>query len=1054
MPAQKPYRFPWQDPEMIGTKKLPGRNLALPFGESDEYSYDASPFKRSLNGIWRFFFQQGLHRGLDTACTTADFDDSGWDTTPVPSVWQLQGYGKPFYLASWLHKDYVSTKKSEIPKVYADSNEAGVYRRNFNVPAEWAGRQVYIHFGAAKSALELYINGAFAGYSQGAMTPHAFDITHLLRPGTNQVTAVVYRFSTGYYLEDQDMWNFSGIFREVYLVAEPSVCIYDTFADASLRDDFKTCVLAPRYVLRNATKEPQHVSLSLYLDGKCYAAKNVCAWPGDTTVEFAPQEFPDCLPWSAESPQLYWFGTVLRNEEGKFISKKRLRVGFRRVDIDGNVLKINGQRVIIKGVNRHDFDPDHGWAVPRERYYDDLYLMKRANINAIRTSHYPDDPFFYELCDELGFYVMDEADVESHGVRRKNCPGSHPQWRAAVCDRAAQMVLRDRSHACVCFWSLGNEAGSGKNFAHERNTILALDTSRPIHYEGDPDYAVTDFISRMYPVESLVKLLREQKAFKPGWFDNIANALAADNKGIPKKIYATHPVLYCEFSHAMENSLGNFREYIDDFEKYPHMCGGFIWDYVDQAIRNNPKLQTRGSYPGQAWLYGGDFGERPSSYYFCANGIIGADRVPHPSYYEVKHVFANVCAEDFDPQSQTVFLRNKNSFATLRAAYTIRWELSENGLVRQQGELQFLDAAPGAAGKAHIPYNLEETAPGAQVVVTLRFLQKQTRAWAPAGYEVRFDQFVLTPWQPAAVAGGDTSALAITTRGSEVTLHAPGITALFRHGWLTNLDFGDGELLADDSPKKATGLRPNFYRPLTDNDIGTFNFIPPKWTRLHPLHLFRAASRRIWAQCVRVKRLDDATAQVTVWWNSVVALLPFPGHKTVYTVHGGGAIEVDHSAWSPLPLLKFGLRLGLRPELARVRWFGRGPHESYCDRKTGQILKQHEMPVAELEHRYMRPQENGNRTDVRFVQLTREDGKGLRVEGDGTLNFSASRASQETLDRAAHQHEVTPDPFLTLCVDGFQRGVGGDMPGWAVLHAPYKLPPARYAYHIKLTPAI
>ncbi|MDR3314425.1 MAG: hypothetical protein LBS96_08235, partial [Oscillospiraceae bacterium] len=398
---------------MIGENKLPGRNLALPFGEEDAFSYDTSPFKLSLNGLWRFDWRQDLSRGLDLACTLPAFDDSAWAEMPVPSLWQLEGYGKPFYLCSYLHKDHVSVKKHKIPTVYPETNEAGVYRRTFTLPANWDGRRILLHFGAAKSALEVYLNGAKVGYSQGSMTPAEFDVTALAQPGENQLTAIVTRFSTAYYLEDQDMWNFSGLYREVYLVAEPPVRIEDFFADAGLLADNTTGTLKLSVKLRNESAAPATVQLRAHLDGIEVCSKNVLIAAAGTVDLLEEASIANLKPWSAEAAQLYPLVLELRSGED-FLCKKRVRVGFRRVEIDGNVLKINGRRVILKGVNRHDFDPDHGWAVPRERYYEDLYLMKRANINAIRTSHYPDDPFFYELCDELGFYVMDEADVESH----------------------------------------------------------------------------------------------------------------------------------------------------------------------------------------------------------------------------------------------------------------------------------------------------------------------------------------------------------------------------------------------------------------------------------------------------------------------------------------------------------------------------------------------------------------------------------------------------------------------------------------------------------------
>jgi beta-galactosidase len=1021
---------------MIGENKLPGRNLALPFGEADAFSTDASPYKLTLNGVWRFFWQQDLRRGIDPALTAADCDDRAWAMMPVPSLWQLEGYGKPFYLCSYLHKKYVSTKKGKIPTVYPKTNEAGVYRRRFSLPGGWEGRRILLHFGAAKSALEVFLNGRRIGYSQGSMTPAEFDITEAVQPGENQLTAVVYRFSTAYYLEDQDMWNFSGIYREVCLVAEPPLTIGDFFADTGLLDDYKTGKLDLTVRLGGANQSAAQPRLRVLLDGAALGeAALLGGADGEQRLHY---ELPNVRQWSAEEPNLYALELELRQGED-FLCKKRIRIGFRRVEIDGNVLKINGRRVILKGVNRHDFDPDHGWAVPRGRYYEDLYLMKRANINAIRTSHYPDDPFFYELCDELGFYVMDEADVESHGVRRKNCPGDHPQWRRAVEDRAVRMVLRDRSHACVCFWSLGNEAGDGENFIHERNAVLALDQSRPIHYEGDFTYEKSDFISRMYPAESLVETMRRQEEFKPGLYDNLANRLAADNKAIPQRAYATHPVLYCEYAHAMGNSLGNFREYVQDFEDYGHMCGGFIWDYVDQAICVREGGRER-------WLYGGDFGEGRSNYYFCANGIIGADRVPHPSYYEVKQVYAGVCAEAFDPAAGRLRIRNKNSFLTL-SPLKIVCQLSQNGAVLREGVLDCLDTAPGEAAEVAVPLDLNGLPAQGELLLTVSFRLRNTKVWAPLDYEIRFDQFVLRPWQAPAVQEAE-EALLCRRKGSRVTLSSSKLCAVFTRGRLTALDFGDGELLEQRLPRREAGLRPNFFRALTDNDIGYINFMP-KLTRFHPLYIWRSISAHIWAQRVRVKRLSPSAVRVKTWWNAPIAWIT--GSATAVTVHSSGTVEVEHKArgWF-LPMLKAGLRVKVCADLCHAEWYGRGPHEAQCDRKTGQKLARHQMPVAALSHFYMRPQENGNRSDVRCFSLTREDGTGLRAEAKSTLEVSVSAFSQEALDRAAHIHELMPEGHLTLNLDGFQRGVGGDMPGWACLRAPYKLRPGKYAYSFLL----
>ena len=424
----------------------------------------------------------------------------------------------------------------------------------------------------------------------------------------------------------------------------------------------------------------------------------------------------------------------------------------------------------------------------------------------------------------------------------------------------------------------------------------------------------------MYPVESLVDLMRNKKAFKPGAFDSVANALAADNKAIPEETYKDHPVIYCEYAHAMENSLGNFREYVDDFYQYEHMCGGFIWDYVDQSIRNSPHLQSKVDIPNGAWLYGGDFGEGRSNTYFCANGIIGADRVPHPSYYEVKQCYADAIVECFDPERKAVRLRNRNLFRPLKF-YEIGWELSCDGRFFQKGVLENADAAPGGDVWAEVPYDPESFEAG-EIILTISFRLRKSQVWASAGYEVSFAQFLVQnpPKKLPIQTGGK---LHLTKNRKNITLQSENIQVTFASGRLVSLDFGDGELIAD-APAKLAGLRPNFFRALTDNDFSYLNFVPAL-VKFHPWRLWKWASKHVWAQLVSARRISEGCVQVKVWWNQFPALAPFPGNVTVYTVYAGGEIEVKHRACGFFPLLRVGLRMGLRGELSRVKWYGRGP---------------------------------------------------------------------------------------------------------------------------------
>ncbi len=1008
----------WENPYIIKENKEDGHNTAMPYaGVKDALAGSDAPTKFSLAGTWKFYWQQGVDE-LRTDYYAENYDDSSWDDIPVPSLWQLKGYGKPIYLCSSL-PSALSSVKGEIPKINHSLNEIGVYRRTFEIPESFDGKEIFIHFGAVKAGFFLYINGRRVGYSQGSMTPAEFRITDYVKIGENQIIVEVYRYTDGTYLEDQDMWFLSGIYRDVYVYAEEKLCIRDFFADTSLDDAYTNGTLDLEVTLQNYGDEADctlEAVLMVNDKQKKFASEKLTVKSGKTVLNFNHIE-ENAKQWSAEEPNLYRLLIILKQGR-KVLSVKTVKIGFRKIEIKGNVLHMNGKRVIIKGVNRHDFDPDNGWAVPTERYYQDLHLMKRANINAIRTSHYPNAEFFYEMCDELGFYVMDEADVESHGVRRKNCPGDNLEFKEAVEDRAERMVLRDRSHACVCFWSLGNEAGDGENFVHEKNAILALDKSRPVHYEGDFDFTKSDFISRMYPVEYVVDAMRQQKQLKISPYENVANALAADNKPIPAETYKTHPVIYCEYAHAMENSLGNFKEYVDDFENYDHMCGGFIWDYVDQSIR-------RVENGVEKWLYGGDFKEGATSYYFCANGIITADRQPQPSYYEVKKVYSNLEVTDYDCRSGKVNIKNKNLFITTED-YRIHWDLTVNGDVVKSGDIDDLVVAPLSQQQIQLPVSLSDYSEG-EVILTVSFILKVDKPWAQAGFEQSFHQFILRE-KCAAKRRPANGELKYLKNGNNVTIKGKDFSAKITAGALSSLVYGGNEVI--EKP-----LRPDFFRALTDNDREYLNFAAPI-AGIHPLYQWKRTTAQTVARSVKAQSTPSGV-EVKVNW-----LAPFvAGVETTYLFSPAGEITVKHSAMGLLlPMLKVGMRMGIKSTFENVEWYGRGPHESYCDRKTGARIAKHEMTVAELEHRYMRPQENGHRTDVRNLSVSDDSGFGIRIDAmDKPFGFNLGYYNPEKLDKAKHLYELHKDNCITLSIDGAMRGVGGDMPGCAHLHKEYRL---------------
>ena len=1002
--------YKWEDPTFIKENKLDGHNLALPYSARDRVVYGESEYKLSLNGIWKFKWQMGVINQPHGFVRT-DFDDSGWDDITVPSVWQLCGYGKPIYLCSSMPAQ-VSTVKSQIPRVSRDKNEIGFYRRKFTLPENFEGRRIILHFGAAKSALFVYVNGEYVGYSQGSMTPAEFDVTKKLHAGENLISAKVIRFSDATYLENQDMWQLSGIYREVYLVAEPETTVEDIYARATLDESYTDGLL--ELMLKFSTDKNVACRVSLGKDE---------IFNGEVSGKLRLKHtVKGCRRWSAEAPELYTL-TVKLYSSNKCIVKKEIRVGFKRVEIIGNVFYINGQKVIIKGVNRHDFDPDCGWAVPRERYFQDLYLMKRANINAIRTSHYPDDPFFYELCDELGFYVMDECDVESHGVRRKNVPGDDPRWTAAVVDRIRRMVLRDRSHACICFWSLGNEAGDGENFTKMKKTALELCDLYPIHYEGDFDLTKSDFISRMYPTESVVKKLVNQEELTTTPYDNIANALAADNKPVSAEKFKDHPVIYCEFAHSMENSLGNFKEYVDDFEKYDHMTGGFIWDYVDQAIRRDGK-----------WFYGGDFNEGFSSYYFCANGIIGADREPHPAYYEVKQVYSNISAEQTGIPNE-IKIKNKNYFVSLDYCY-LAWSVTRDGKAVESGRVSLDGIKPQTSKTLILPYSTDFDE--GEYILTLSYRYKKANEWHKLNDEISFNQFTLCRIKQEQER--QSTMVKVLCKNGDYEIIGGSTTVKIENKQLTSIDFGNGNIL-----DKSLLFMPNFFRALTDNDTNYFNFAP-MLRRINPLYLWDITSRA--AEPMRISVFPFAgSCIVNIHWAAAFA----KNVRTDMIVNGDGSIDFGLNVKSPiLPMLRSGIRLGIKKSLCNVKWYGRGPEEAYCDRKTGQKIAIYSKKAEALEHRYMRPQENGNRTDVRLLEITYVNGCGFSVSSDNSFDFSLHPYTQEKLDRAKHLYELKEDSFYTLCIDDRQRGVGGDMPGCAYLHKPYKMQRGNYSFAFKI----
>ncbi len=1044
-------KFNWENPEIFKINKEDGHAIMMPFdSEKDALSAKESNYKQSLNGKWKFYWQRGLKNQPENFQLTS-FDDSHWDEINVPSVWQTQGYSVPYYYASTFPKAF-SRSKGKIPSIDHDMQEIGFYRKSFTLNENFNGREIFLHFGAAKSALEVYVNGEFVGYSQGSMTPHEFNVTKVLKPGENIITAKLYRYSDGSYLEDQDMWWLCGIYREVYLFAEPKLCLRDFYFKTDFDDSYTDSNVTLNMYINNYNNVRGKMTASAKLidsnnEEILLGTKETELSGGNEAVTFketvkAPEK------WSAETPNLYTLVMTIELD-GKIICVKTYKVGFKKVEIKGEKIYYNGMPLMIKGVNRHDFDCDNGWAVPREIYTQDLDIMKQNNINSIRTSHYPDDPYFYDMCNKYGFYVMDECEVETHGVRRKGVPGSNPVWTGAVVDRMQRMVLRDRNNPCVFMWSLGNEAGDGSNFMEMKKAALALDNSRQFHYEGDFDLTKSDVISRMYPTKDIMEKLGNKQPITISLYDNIANQLAADSKPIKAEMYEGKPVVLCEYAHSMENSLGNFQEYIDDFEKYDNMCGGFIWDFVDQA------LHVKDENGNDNYLYGTDFqGQEPhklidipnttamtgSNVYFCANGIIGADRKPHPQIVEVKHGYQNIGITAVDASIGEFKLKNKFLFTNL-SDFNCKWVIKAEGEKVLSGELGKIECAPLEECNIKIDFDSSKLPKDKEVILTVSFETTKESLGIEKDYEIAFEQFIINAMPQPKDDNADGN-LDFDINGKRVTVKGDNLEVIVDDGKIVSYKIEGKELL------KAP-LMPNYFRALTDNDIDFLNFTP-QWAKFHPFYAWQRATHHTRADKTEVIKNNNAV-EIHIAFSTA----GLKKSVATYRVYPDGRLYVFHSAVPTKGMLRFGYQMTMDKSMEYITWYGRGPKPTYIDRKLGSKIDLYKSSVTDFEYRYMRPQESSNRCDVRYFTLTDKNGFGIKVNAyyDNPINFSAYHYTTDGLEKATHINDIPYEDITTVNIDHRQLGVGGDLPGQAFVREPYTMPKGqKQEYSFVITP--
>ncbi len=1013
----------WQDPTVVEQNKAAPHATLFPFENRDlalRGDPQQSAFFQSLNGDWKFHWAP-RPEDRPSDFHQVRYDDSRWGTIPAPGNWELNGYGIPIYV----NIPYEFTWHPHPPALPEHYNPVGAYRKTFVLDDSWEGRRIFVHFGAVKSACYLWINGKKVGYSEGSKLPAEFDITEYVRPGQNLLALEVYRWSTGSYLECQDFWRISGIQRDVFLWSAPAVHVRDFFVQTDLDEAYRDAVFDLTLELENYdAAAAAGYALKVELLDATGATVMEAARPVDgfstTSVERFSQKITAPSLWSAETPSLYTLLVALLDPKGETLEVIRQKVGFREVEIRNGQLLVNGRAIWIKGVNRHEHDPRTGHVVSRESMIKDIELMKKANINAVRTSHYPNDPLWYDLCNEYGLYVVDEANIESHGIGYDldKTLANKPEWCEAHLQRTIRMVERDKNQPCIITWSLGNEAGNGLCTYATYQWIKKRDPSRPVQYErvqhgwGEGAYFDwnSDILAPMYP--------------------DSASMVAYVEK------YPERPLILCEYAHAMGNSVGGLKEYWDLFYEHPTMQGGFIWDWVDQALYKETEA-------GTILAYGGDYGPpgTPSDGNFLCNGLIQPDRTPNPHYWEVKKIYQNIRIASDNPAAGEVTLYNDFSFSDL-SAYSLAWSVMGNGLPIVSGGKEDITTPPGQEKRLTLPLPDLSEADG-ELVLEVSIFTCEKQPLLPANHEIAWEQFVLAekPVAPKASTGElqvERRAELIVLTGKDCELAIDTTTGQLRY-----YRYRGKEVIQD-------GPRPEFWRPPTDNDFGAG--LPAK------LRVWKTALADFIPPSVKITEQTPEAVTVSVERR---LLKGDAALRQSYRVDARGRVEVDlflEARTGDHPMLpRFGLNFTLPRRFDRVEWYGRGPHESYWDRKSGARLGRFSRPVSELFHPCIRPQETGNRTDVRWVKITDDSGTGLLFTSQTPFDFSAMHYLSEDLDPGIekgqrHAAELRERNLTSLDIDYRQMGLGGINSWGALPLEAYRLPYQDYRFSFSLEP--
>ena len=1069
----------WQDIQTVSVNKEAPRSAFMTYSDKAtalSLAYEKSPYYQLLNGTWKFYFVNS-YKELPANITDPSISTDSWNDIQVPGNWERQGFG----VAIYTNHGYEFKPRNPQPPLLPEENPVGVYRRDIEVPSDWDGRDIYLHIGGAKSGTYVYVNGQEVGYSEDSKNPAEFLINKYLKPGKNVLTLKIFRWSTGSYLECQDFWRVSGIERDVYLWSQPKTAIQDFRVISTLDDTYKTGIFKLAIDLKNHEEKAKNLTISYELidnSGKTIATecKNLWVSPAVNSTASFETTIPDVATWTAEIPNLYKMVMTIKDGD-KTVEVVPYHVGFRRFEMKqtkelaGNgkpytVFLVNGQPVKFKGVNIHEHNPETGHYVPVELMRKDFELMKKHNINSVRLCHYPQDRKFYELCDEYGLYVYDEANIESHGMyyslSKGGTLGNNPEWLKPHMDRTINMYERNKNYPSVTFWSLGNEAGNGYNFYQTYLYIKNKEKdgmNRPVNYERALWEWNTDMYVPQYPGAS--------------WFEEIGQ------KG------SDRPVVPSEYAHAMGNSTGSLLDQWNAIYKYPNLQGGYIWDWVDQGFLEKD-ANGRPYY-----TYGGDYGvNAPSDGNFLCNGIVGPDRTPHPAMAEVKYVYQDVAITAKDLANGTFEVFNRYYFKNLKD-YMITYTIMANGKAVRHGKVS-LDIAPQTSKELQVNIAGLKPQKDTEYFVNFSVVTVQPEGLIPQGHEIASEQFRL-PIEPIK-SDIKTSgpALSVSENGDELVASSSKVNFVFnkKTGLVSSYKVGPTEYFSE-----GFGLQPNFWRGPTDNDYG--NGQPKR--------------EQIWKQSSKNFDVSDATVKMD-GKNAIMTinyLLPAGNLYIVdYTIYPSGAVHVAahftstemneaetevseatrtatftpgrdaaRKEASKLTVPRIGVRFRMLATMNQVEYFGRGPEENYWDRKAGTLVGLYKSTAEDLYFPYVRPQENGHHTDTRWVSVSSNKGKGLKIVADELIEFNALRnsiedfddeeqvnlprqwsnftpeqianhdeaAAKDVLRRQHHINDVTPRNYVEVCIDLKQQGVGG-YDSWGARPEPQYTLPANKDY--------